>query len=75
MSPATSWTELTVTDVGWQMGIPVSGGNPDDFYVDFLFEGSEFFAPGPPSWVELSVGATAGTELTSPSTSWTEVTI
>lgn len=76
MSPATAWTELTATGVGWQMGIPVAGGNPDDFYVDVLFEDSIFFsAPGPPSWVELTVSATSGTELMTPSTSWTEVTI
>ena len=73
MSPATSWTELTVTAAGWQQGIPVVAGNPDDYFVDVLFEGTVFFNPHA-AHTELSVAATSGTELTTPATSWTELT-
>lgn len=74
MSPATSWTELTVDAAGWQHGIPVAGGNPDDYFIDVLFEGTVFFNPHV-SHTELSLGsATSHTELTTPATTWTELT-
>lgn len=74
MSPATPWTELTVTAAGWQQGIPVVAGNPDDYFVDVLFEGTVFFNPHVPH-TELSLASpTSGTELTAPLTTWTELT-
>ncbi len=74
MSPATAWTELSVTDTGWQQAVPSLGNPDDDYYIDVIFEGTVFFNPGV-THTELSVAATAATELTAPSTSWTEVTI
>ena len=73
MSPATSWTELSVTGAGWQQGIPVTGNNPDDYYIDVLFEDTVFFNTGV-THTEMSLSsATVGTELSVASTSWTEV--
>ena len=73
MSPATSWTELTATGAGWQQGIPVAGGNPDDYFIDVLFEGTVFFNAAA-AHTEMSGAATAGTELTVAATVWTELT-
>lgn len=73
MSPATPWTELTVTGAGWQQGIPIASGNPDDYYIDVLFEGTPFFNPGV-THAKMSVAATASTEMTVAATVWTELT-
>ena len=74
MSPATPWAELTVTGAGWQQGIPVAGGNPDDYFIDVLFEGTPFFNPGV-TYTKLSVAATTSAELTVAAASWTELTL
>lgn len=74
MSPATIWTELTVTDGGWQGGFTVPGGNPDDYYIDVLFEDTPFWNPAAAVYTEMSVAATAGTEMSVASTVWTELT-
>ena len=74
MSPATAWTELTVPDGGWQIGFPAFGWDPDDLFIDVLFEGTPFLMPSIPAWVEHSVPATVGTELSVAATTWTELT-
>lgn len=72
--PATPWTELSITGAGWQQGIPVATGNPDDYYIDVLFEGTVFFNPGT-THTKMSLGsATVGTELSVAPTIWTELT-
>ena len=43
MSPATPWTELTVAQTGWAQAFAAIGGDPNDYFIDILFEGSIFF--------------------------------
>jgi hypothetical protein len=72
MSP-TTWTELTTPATGWQQGtIDSSISADDDFFIDWLFEGTAF-ASIVTSWTELTAPATTFTELTTPATPWTEV--
>lgn len=74
--PATPYTELTVTQTGWTAGFADSSmSSEDDFFIDFLFEGTGFFAHLPDACTELSLsgGATPSTELTAPSVAWTEL--
>lgn len=72
MTP-TSWTELTSPAPAWQEGIPTLGVPEDDFFIDFLFEGTLFFNPAS-TYVEFTAPATVHTELTAPAASWTELT-
>lgn len=73
MSPATPWAELTATAMGWQQGFTIPGGNPNDFFIDVLFEGALFANPHI-SWTELTAPATTHSELSVPATVWTELT-
>lgn len=74
MSPATVWTELVGVQTGWSQAFAAIGGDPNDYFIDILFEGSVFFNPHVP-WTQMSGSVTSGTELTTPSTTWTEIVI
>lgn len=74
MSPATSWTELSQSNAGWQDGQPIGIGT-DDFYIDFLFEGTWFVAVVPTIYTESSVAAASYTEASVAATTWTEGTL
>ena len=72
--PATPWTELSTTANPWSVALP-SGDGSDDFYIDFLFEGTPLIIQGPTAHTELTMAvATPTTELTVASTPWTELT-
>lgn len=71
MSP-TSWTELSQTGAGWQEGEPHD--DAEDFYIDFLFEGTTFFAVLAAPYVESSVAAASYTEASVSAPIWTELT-
>lgn len=74
MSPATVWTKLNVDGTDWQHAIP----DPSSGIVDVMFGAFVLTQPDfidvIPSWAELSISATAGTELTVPATVWVELT-
>lgn len=75
--PATPWSELTVTQTGWTAGfIDLSFNSDDDLFIDFLFDGIKVLLSADASYTELALagGATPSTELTTPSTAWTELT-
>lgn len=74
MSPATVWTELSATGAGWTPGTPENDGT-EDFFIDFLFEGTGFFAAMPPDYTVLSVAASSSTELTTPASAYVELTL
>ena len=72
MTP-TTWTEHTVTGTGWTEGVPEAGVAADDYFIDFLFEGTLFFN-NIVSYTEHTVPTAVHTELTVPSASWAEIT-
>jgi hypothetical protein len=73
MSPVT-WTELTTTATGWEAGTlgPMVSAD-DDFFIDWLFEGTASSSVPATVYTELTAPATSFTELTSSATPWTEV--
>ena len=75
MSPATSWTELTGQPPDWQKGIPDHAAGLVDFiFGDFVLTQPDFVS-NPANWAHLSLSsATVGTELTTPATTWVELT-
>jgi hypothetical protein len=75
---ATVWTELSVAETGYQHGFAdPSYDASTDYFIDFLFEGTAFFAQMPTSYTALTLagGATPTTELTAPSTPYVELTL
>lgn len=69
--PATSWTEQTLTDSGWQEGIPFIGDASTDYFIDVLFEGTTLFGILN-DWTEQTLTAASWTEKSQSQTSWTE---
>ena len=69
---ATSWTEMSQSADVWQEGLPGVGIAADDYFIDFLMEGSTFFDAGL-TWTEMSQSADAMTEMSQSATSWTEM--
>lgn len=69
MSP-TAWTEVSAPANGWTEGKPENDGT-DDFFIDFLFEGTGFFN-NVVSWTERTAAAVSYTEKTAPAVTWTE---
>lgn len=74
MSPATVWQEGSQTGAGWQEGEPPSDGS-EDFYIDFLFEGTGFFGLVASTYTEASVAAASYTEASVAAPTWTEHTL
>jgi hypothetical protein len=77
MSPATAWQELSVAGAAFQEGFPdYSYDASTDYFIDVLFETTNFFAMLPTTGTELTLAvATPSTELTTPSTAYTELTL
>lgn len=73
MSPATSWIEASQTGAGWQEGEPQDSS--EDFYVDFLFEGTGFHGLVASTYTEASVAAASYTEASVAAPTWTEHTL
>lgn len=77
MAPATSWTELSVAETGYVEGLysslPVNGFAIMNVTVPVV-NGFQMVDPTT-SWAELTVSATASTELTAPTVAWTELTL
>jgi hypothetical protein len=74
VTPATPWVQLSATASGWTNGTPENDGS-EDFFIDFLFEGTGFFAAMPASYTELSVAAASFTELSVAASTYTELTL
>ena len=68
----TVWVEMVATATGWTDGIPENDGS-EDFFIDFLFEGTGFFAIAA-DYTEHSVGAASYTEHTSNTATYVEHT-
>lgn len=68
----TSWTEASQTGAGWQEGQPHD--DAEDFFIDFLFEGTQFFAVLAATYTEASVAAAAYTEQSVAAPTWAELT-
>lgn len=73
MSPATSWTEASQTGAGWQDGEP--DDFTEDFYIDFLFEGTGFQGLVATTYTEASVAASSYVESVASAPTWTEQTL
>jgi hypothetical protein len=78
MAGATPWTELAITDAtGWVEGFPIPIGNAVIlFSIVMPIEGGFGFIDPTTSYTELSISATASTELTlAAATAYTELTL
>jgi len=61
--------------IGWQRAIGIAGGNPDDYFTNFLFEDTPFFFNAGVAYTEMSIPLTASTEMAAPMTSWVEMNL
>jgi hypothetical protein len=74
VTPATPWVQLSATAAGWTEGTPENDGS-EDFFIDFLFEGTGFFALTLTPYTELSVAAASYVELTTPVSTYVELSL
>lgn len=68
---ATSWTEGSQTSADWQEGSVGVGAPSDDYFIDFLMEGTTFYDPLT-GWTENSQSASSWTERSQTATTFTE---
>lgn len=76
--PATSWTELTVAAAGFIKGVPTTGSGQITgfslFGLPIPIDSGVAFADPTAAWSEMTVSATSYSEMSTPATTWTEVT-